>query len=159
MVVRLPDMLICKNEREYLAYYRKEYCLKGVVTFDGIHVYFRKDRFFHAFYESSHRDGRKDRFSTARAQRMGWIRTTLENPDSCLFQGWDKNRRKYDPGRRVCVVYEEFVVILKMRLKKNGTLKAEFVTCYQADNSIGKIKNSPKWSREACLAVLNKKGR
>jgi len=157
--VRLPDLLICEDEDEYLAYYRKEYCRKGVVTFDGIRVYFRGNRFPHAFYESSKRDGRKDKFSKMRAQRMRWIRATLENVDSESFQGWDKKKKRYDPGGRVCLVYEEFVVILEMRLKKNGPLKAEFVTCYQADNSIGKIRNSPKWSKETCLEALNKKGR
>ncbi len=157
--MQLPDLLICKDEEEYLEYYRKEYCRKGVVTFDEVRVYFKENRFSHAFYESSNRDGRKDKFSKIRAQRMRWIRATLENADSDLFQGWDKNKRRYDPGRRVCVVYEDFVVILKMRLKRNGRLKAEFVTCFRADNSIGKIKNSPKWSKEDCLAVLNKKGR
>ena len=90
---------------------------------------------------------------------MEWIRATLENADSDLFQGWDKHKRRYDPGRRVCVVYEDFVVILQMLLKANGELKAEFVTCYQADNSIGKIKRSPKWSKENCLEALKKKGR
>jgi len=30
-----------------------------------------------------------------------------------------------------------------MGLKQDGLLKANFVTCYQADNSIGKIRNSP----------------
>lgn len=139
--------------------YRKEYCQKGVVAFDGIRVYFRENRFFHAFYESSNRVSRKDKFSEIRAQRMGWIRSTLENADSDLFQGWDNKKKRYDHVRRVCVVYEEFVVILEMRLKKNGKLKAKFVTCYHADNSIGKIRNSPKWSREACFEALNKKGR
>ena len=66
MVVRLPDLLIYEDEREYLAYYRKEYCRKSVLTFDGIRVYFREDRFFHAFYESSNRDGRKNKFSDQR---------------------------------------------------------------------------------------------
>ena len=157
--MRLPDLLILEAEREYLTYYREEYCRKGVVTFDGIRVYFRKSRFSHAFYESSNRDGRKDKFSKIRAQRMGWIRAMLENADSDLFQGWDNKRKRYDPGRRVCVVYGDFVVILRIRLKKNGTLTAEFITCYQADNSIGKIRNSPKWTMEACLDALNKKGR
>jgi hypothetical protein len=159
MVVPLPNLLICENEKEYLEYYRKEYCRKGVVAFDGIRVYFSESRFFHAFYESSNRDGRKDKFSKARAQRMGWIRATLENARSDLFQGWDKNKRRYDPGRRVCIVYEDFVVILGMRLKMDGRLKAKFITCYQADNSIWKIRSSPRWSREKCLEVLNRKGR
>jgi len=157
--VRLPDLLIYKNESDYLAHYQKEYCRKGVVTFDGIRVYFRKRKFFHAFYESTNRDGRKNHFSKRRAQRMEWIRATLENANSDLFQGRDKHKKKYDPGRRVCIVYEDFVVILQMRLKANRKLKAEFVTCYQADSSIGKIKRSPKWSKEKCLEVLKKKGR
>lgn len=157
--MRLPDLLIFEAEREYLTYYREEYCRKGVVTFDGIRVYFRESRFSHAFYESSNRDGRKDKFSKIRAQRVGWIRAMLENADSDLFQGWNNKRKRYDPSRRVCVVYGDFVVILKIRLKKNGALTAEFITCYQADNSIGKIKNSPKWTKEACLDALNKKGR
>jgi len=157
--VQLPDLLIYENEREYLAYYRKEYCRKGVVTFDGIRVHFRETRFFHAFYESINRDGRKDRFSKIRAQRMEWIRATLENADSDLFQGWDKNKSRYDPGRRVCVVYEDFVVVLEMRLRANRELKGEFVTCYQADNSIGKIKKSPRWSKKKCLEAFKKKGR
>jgi len=155
----MPDLLILPNETEYLEYFREEYCRKGVITFDGIRVYFREKRFFHAFYESTNRNGRKDQFSKVRAQRMEWIRATLENADSDLFQGWDKHKRRYDPGRRVCVVYEDFVVILQMLLKANGELKAEFVTCYQADNSIGKIKRSPKWSKENCLEALKKKGR
>jgi len=136
--VRLPDLLTCEDEEEYLAYYRKEYFRKGVITFDGIRVYFREDRFPHAFYESSNRDGRKDKFSKMRAQRMGWIRATLENENSDLFQGWGNKKKRYDPGRRVCLVYEEFVVILEMRLKKNGTLKAEFVPVIMRITASGK---------------------
>jgi uncharacterized membrane protein YhdT len=36
----------------------------------------------------------------------------------------------------------------------SGSLKANFVTCYQADNSIGKIRSSPAWFRAACLRLL-----
>jgi len=40
-------------------------------------------------------------------------------------------------------------------LKQNGSLKAaNLVTCYQADNSIGKIRRSPSWSRAACIRLL-----
>ena len=62
--------------------------------------------------------------------------------------------RQYDATRRVAVVYEDFVVVVAMGLKLDGSLKANFVTCYQADNSIGKIRTSPIWSREACLRLL-----
>ncbi len=46
------------------------------------------------------------------------------------------------------------VVVVAMGLKQDGTLKANLLTCYQADNSIGKIGGSPAWSRTACLALL-----
>ena len=62
--------------------------------------------------------------------------------------------RQYDATRRVAVVYEDFVVVVAMGLKLDGSLKANFVTGYQADNSIGKIRTSPLWSREACLHLL-----
>jgi hypothetical protein len=106
------------------------------------------------FYESSGRDGRKDVFSPARAQRIDWIKFTLEHPNADLFEGWDKVARRHDSTRRVAVVYEDFVVVVAMGLKLNGSLKANFVTCYQADNSIGKIRQSPIWSREVCLRRL-----
>jgi hypothetical protein len=54
----------------------------------------------------------------------------------------------------VAVVYEDFVVVVAMGLKLDGSLKANFVTCYQADNSIGKIRRSPVWSRVDCVRQL-----
>ena len=85
----------------------------------------------------------------------GWeITATLEHPTAALFEGWDKASRQYDATRRVAIVYEDFVVVVAMGLKQDGSLKANFVTCYQADNSIGKIRSSPAWSRAACLRLL-----
>ena len=55
MVVAQPALLNYRTEAEYLDYYRREYCRKGVVTCDGIRVYFKEDRFAHAFYESSNK--------------------------------------------------------------------------------------------------------
>ena len=50
------------------------------------------------------------------------------------------------PARRVSVVYENYVVIIQLSKKHDGTLKGHFKTAYVADNSIGKIRNSPKWN-------------
>ena len=61
---------------------------------------------------------------------------------------------QYDAKRRVAVVYENFVVVVAMGLRQDGSLKANFVTCYQAENSIGKIRSSPAWSRGECLLLL-----
>ena len=87
-------------------------------------------------------------------QDIDWLKATLEHPTAALFEGWDKTSRQYDATRRVAVVYEDFVVVVAMGLKQDGSLKANFVTCYQADNSIGKIRSSQAWSRAACLRLL-----
>ncbi len=153
----LPPLVHYPTVAEYRSHYERVYCRGNIQTFDGIRVYFSASKFGHMFYESTARDGRKDAFSPVRAQRIDWIKATLEHPTAALFEGWNKTARQYDATRRVAVVYEDFVVVVAMGLKQNGTLKANFVTCYQADNSIGKIRQSPAWSRAACLRLLGGK--
>lgn len=150
----LPPLVQYETVAEYRAHYENIYCRGIITTFDGIRVYFSAEKFGHAFYESSSRDGAKDVFSRVRAQRIDWIRATLENAGASLYQGWDKKSRRYDGTRRVAVVYEDFVVVIVMSLKRDNTLKANFVTCYQADNSIDKIRSSPVWLREDCVEQL-----
>jgi len=82
------------------------------------------------------------------------IKATLEHPHADLYAGYIKATGSYDGTRRVAVVYEDFVVVIAMRLKQGDTLKANFTTCYQADNSIAKIRSSPAWSRLDCLRSL-----
>ncbi|MDR4496348.1 MAG: hypothetical protein MRK02_00190 [Candidatus Scalindua sp.] len=148
-----------ETETEYRKHFERIYCRGKVLTFDEIRVYFQANKFDHAFYESSARDGKKDRFSFARARRIDWIKATLEASDANIYQGWDKQKKRYDPGRRVCTVYEDFVVIIEIRQKKYGELKGNFVTCYKADNSIDKIRMSPVWTEKTCRDELKKKGR
>lgn len=150
----LPPLVHYATVAEYRSHYERVYCRGNIHTFDGIRVYFSAGKFGHMFYESTARDGRKDVFSPVRAQRIDWIKATLEHPEAALFEGWDKTTRQYDATRRVAVVYEDFVVVIAMGLKQDGSLKANFVTCYQVDNSIGKIRSSPAWSRAACLRLL-----
>jgi hypothetical protein len=38
-----------------------------------------------------------------------------------------------------------------LSLNKAGELKGNFITCYEADNSIAKIRTSPVWDKEKCL--------
>ncbi len=150
----LPPLVHYATVAEYRAHYERVYCQGTIQTFDGIPMYFDLAKFGHMFYESTARDGCKDAFSPVRAQRIDWIKATLENPAAALFEGWNAAGRHYDATRRVAVVYEDFVVVVAMALKLDGSLKANFMTCYQADNSIGKIRTSPAWSREACLRLL-----
>lgn len=150
----LPPLVSYATVAEYRAHYKRVYCRSNIQTFDGIRVFFGDNKFGHMFYESTARDGRKDAFSLVRAQRIDWIKSTLEHPNADLFAGWDKDAKQYDATRRVAVVYEDFVVVVTMSLRLNGSLKANFVTCYQADNSINKIRTSPVWSRVDCLRHL-----
>ncbi|MGV1098577.1 hypothetical protein ACUUL3_04105 [Thiovibrio sp. JS02] len=150
----LPPLVHYETVAEYREHYENIYCRGIIYTSDGIRVYFSAAKFGHVFYESSARDGGKDVFSPVRAQRIDWIRATLEHPEAYLFQGWNKKTRLYDETRRVAVVYEDFVVVIALSLKRDNSLKANFITCYQAENSIGVIRRSPFWSREGCLLKL-----
>lgn len=148
----MPPLLALANDAEYLRHFEATYCRGVITTHDGIRVYFRREDFSHAFFESASRNGVKDRtLSQVRAERMDWIAVTLADPTAMQFQGWDKKNGRYDPTRCVSVVSGDFVVVIRLRKKADGTLKASFVTCYVANNSIGKIRQSPLWNREDCL--------
>lgn len=151
----MPPLLTLATEADYRQRFERIYCRAVITTHDGIRVYFRKEDFDHAFFESALRNGVKDSsLSAVRAQRMDWIAATLADPAATRLQGWDKKKRCYDPTHCVNVVYQDFVVVLRLGKKADGSLKANFVTCYKADNSIGKIRNSPQWSREDCINAL-----
>jgi len=152
------QLLTYETEEEYKVHYERIYCKHGIVTHDGIHVFFKKDRFYHAFYESSNRDGRKDEFSWGRAARMDWIKEILINKNAVILEGWDSRKRVYSPVRRVSYLIGDFVVIIELRLNSKGILKGNYITSYNADNSIEKIKQSPLWNKEKCIEIL-KKGR
>ena len=149
-----PPLMKLDSIKEYKDYYELHYCKSPLVTSDGIRIFFGKDLFAHAFYESV-RGGSKNTFSEKRSERISWIKNTIESEESTLYQGWDKSTQQYIPDRRVAIQYQDFVVVVRLSLNKKGTLKGNFVTCYFADNSIGSIKKSPIWTKEECLNRLN----
>ena len=138
----------------YRAHYERTLCRGEIVTHDGIPVFFRKEAFDHAFFESSGRRGEKDVFSLVRAERMEWVAAALADPSAQRFQGWHARTKRYDPTRRVTVIMGDFVVVIALSRRRDGKLKGAFLTCYQADNSIAKIRASPPWSLEDCLNAL-----
>jgi len=154
-----PPLVHYATPAEYKVHYENHYCREKIFTFDNIRVYFRPVKFGHAFYESSAMNGKKDAFSQNRAERIGWIRATLEHPQAELYQGWNKDCKVYDNSRRVSVVYDDFIVVIWMnKIDQNGKLStADFVTAYVADNSIEKIRKSPKWNLEEIQKELEKK--
>lgn len=141
-----PPKVTYATESDYRSHFHRVYCQAPIMTFDGIPVRFRRNDFDHCMFESSRRDGTKDRFSKERSERIDWIKATLESPDAELYQGWDKQRKRCDPDSRVAVVYEEFVVVIRVKQAADGTRRASFVTAYLADASIGKIRSMPKWA-------------
>ena len=151
-----PPLLVHYSTiEEYRRHFELKYCRKPILAFDNIPVYFSKKRFNHAFFESSIIEKAKDNFSTIRAERIDWIKATLENPNTEMYCGWNKKRKRYDPRRRVGSLFDDFIVVTYIGWKQNGTLKGEFITAYVADNSINKIRNAPKWNRE----MLKRKNR
>jgi hypothetical protein len=143
--VSVPKKVSYATEDEYRVHFARALCTGPVVTCDGIPVLFRKRDFDHCMYESSPMLGRKVSFSRTRAERIDWIRATLENPAAELFQGWDRRKRRVDPARRVAVVYDDFVVVINVRKQTSGSFRAYFVTAYKAETSIFKIRNKPRW--------------
>jgi hypothetical protein len=142
-----PPLVHYNTEEEYREHFRQIYCRAPIFTFDDIPVYFRKEDFDHCMYESSKRDSVKDVFSKQRAERIDWIKETLINPNADLYQGWDKETRSIQKDRRVAVAFEEFVVVIRIWYRKDGSLAAKFLTSYLADESIEKIRSAPKWSK------------
>jgi hypothetical protein len=101
-------------------------------------------------FESTSHNEIKDAFSIARAERLEWIRETLNNPRADLYQGWDRKKRRIDPDCRVAVAYEDFVIVIRTYLGVKGIVKAKFVTAYMAEQSIGKIRSMPRWEKSKC---------
>jgi len=148
--VPYPAFLRFDSEKEYREHFERVYCSTPTRTFDGIEVRFRKGDFDHCCFEASRRDGVKDRFSRKRAERLDWIRATLQDPNSELYVGWDKNLKRYDRGRRVALVMNDYVVVIALK----GQDQADFVTAYVADtpaapgqkSTIEKIRMGPRWA-------------
>lgn len=151
----LPLLVHYQTEAEYRNHYISNYCRRKIETHDKIPVHFKPQKFEHAFYEETG----KYKFSPSRAQRIDWVKATLENSHAILYQGWHKDKKIYVPDRRVSFIYESFVVVIDLFLGNNQNLKGNFITCYMADRSIDKITKSPIWSIEECIESLVKNGK
>ena len=144
------ELLVVKDhtESDLRRIWSEEYCRKVVKTHDGIRVHFYDSNFDHAFYESSVRNGSrnkpksKDIFSFRRAARMMWIKDVLDDEDAKMYVGYDSKAKGYTHSKRVSVVKGDYVVVIQI-YKENH---ANFITAYVADNSINKITNGPEWT-------------
>ncbi len=141
-----PALVNYATEQEYRGHYLRNYCAKGVEvwTFDKTRVFFPKHWFDHGFYENKNGvvDGRVF-FNRSRAERIDWIKWTLENPNAELFQGWNNKKKAVDPFRRVAVVLSSYVVVIQMQPKGGSVI----ITAFPAvPETLDKIRHMPKWS-------------
>lgn len=74
---------------------------------------------------------------------MLWIKSTLLDPTATLKQGWDRDKKVYVKDRRLALIKDNYVVIIRFVSSK----KAKFVTAYEIDNefNVQKILRSPDW--------------
>lgn len=144
------ELLVVKDhtETDLRKIWSEEYCRKVIITHDGIRVHFYDSNFDHAFYESSVRNGSrnkpksKDVFSPRRAARMMWIKDVLADKDAKMYVGYDSKTKGYTRSKRVSVVKGNYVVVIQLYKED----QANFITAYVADNSINKITNGPEWT-------------
>lgn len=131
------------TEEELRSIWKETYCLSDIKTFDNVMVRFYEDMFDHAFKESANRD-KKDKsiLSFNRLEKIYWIKETLEDTEAILKKGWDNEKKEYFKDRRVAIVKDNYVVIIRFV----GKLKAKFVTAYEKQD-IENILQSPDFER------------
>lgn len=135
-----PPLVHYPTEQEYRAHFEREYCHEAIKTFDDIQVRFRKSQFDHCFFESMH--SKDDTFSPQRAERIDWIKAALEDPNAEHRLGWDNKKKRPVNNRRVAIVVNNYVVIIRLYRVD----RAEFVTAFVADQrTISKIRSNPIW--------------
>ena len=139
-----PALVHYITEAEYRTHYERCYCRVVIHTFDGMRVYFPKQQFDDAFFESANRKARdKSVFALERAERIDWIRAAVEDPTAELYQGWDRDRKVIVPGRRIALVFDNYVVVLQVYNERSA---ATFITAYVASSdTIRKIRGNPRW--------------
>lgn len=141
------------SEAEYKDHFIKNYCREKIYTHDHIRVKFSAECFSHAFFESSDRRLRnKDIFSIERAKRMDWIKVVLQDVNAEMYIGWDSEKKDYDSKRRLSLIVENYVVVI--RFINDEKTEAKFVTAYpvstkptggQLHSTYDKIRSGPKW--------------
>lgn len=138
-----PPLVVYQSEAEYRKHYIETYCRTPITTSDGYKVKFDRSRFDHAFYKSSQRNEVKDYFSEERAERIDWIKYSLESSSCDLRAGWDKVKKQYDFNYRISIMGNYIVVV---SIIDRALKKARFITAYIADiRALVKITRSPKW--------------
>lgn len=131
------------SEEDLRKIWREEYCEQDIFTLDEVQVKFYEDMFDHAFFESVDRiEKDKSVLSLNRLEKIYWIKETLQDKDAILKKGWDTKNKVYFEDRRIAIVKENYVVIIRF----TGLLKAKFITAYEKDD-VENILKSPNFEK------------
>lgn len=131
------------SEEDLRKIWREEYCEQDIFTLDEVQVKFYEDMFDHAFFESVDRiEKDKSVLSLNRLEKIHWIKETLQDKDAILKKGWDTKNKVYFEDRRIAIVKENYVVIIRF----TGLLKAKFITAYEKDD-VENILKSPDFEK------------
>lgn len=131
------------SEAEMRKIWVHEYCQEEIETFDGVMVKFYADMFDHIFYESRDRiEKDKSILSLNRLEKMLWIKEVLQDSSAILKKGWNAKDKEYYKDRRVAIIRNNYVVIIRF----TGMLKAKLVTAYEKDD-ITNILTSPDFEK------------
>lgn len=131
------------TEEQLREIWKKEYCEKPLVTFDAVKVLFYEDKFDHIFYESKSRKTKdKSILSYNRLEKIYWIKEALQDATAVHKKGWDNENKEYYKNRRLAIVKNNYVVIIRF----TGLLKATIVTAYEKED-ISNIMASPDFEK------------
>ena len=137
----LPPLVYYSNIPDYRHHFEQVYCQAPIRTFDGLCVRFRKRMFDHCFFESV--NSQDDTFSPQRAERIDWIKAVLQDSHAELRVGWDNRKKQPANDRRVAIVVNSYVVIVRLF----GNSQAEFVTAFVAgQRTLAQIRSNPIWT-------------
>jgi len=140
-----PPLRRLNTEADYRRHFEQKYCVRPLLTHDGIRVRFVREDFDHAFFESSSStQPDKSLFSLNRAERIDWIEATLQDGNASLHCGWDSSKKREDPNRRVAIGNGDYVVVIQTVRSGN----ARFITAFPASNStVQRISGSRQWQQ------------
>ena len=131
------------EEADLRAIWEEEYCKEPIITFDNVVVRCYADQFDHLFFESADRRLKdKTILSYNRLEKIYWIKDTLQDASAILKKGWDTKEKEYYKDRRVAIVKDNYVVVIRF----TGVLKAKLVTAYEK-NDIDNILQAPDFEK------------
>ncbi len=88
-----PDFVEYEDAQSYFEHYKSTYCRETITTTEGVRVYFKQDKFWHAFYEADPKTGRKKQtISEGRAKRINWIKAAIESASAEHYKGYHENQ-------------------------------------------------------------------